>query len=76
MAYKEEKILLPASLEHLKENDWASIRDQENELGFFFVLPGSEWQPITAANLHAPAGTVIEPQEVLRGQNFRSTRAR
>ncbi len=66
MAYKEEKILLPASLEHLKEKDWASIRDQENELGFFFVLPGSEWQPVTAADLHAPTA-VPEPREDASG---------
>ncbi|HZW04754.1 MAG TPA: DUF438 domain-containing protein [Anaerolineaceae bacterium] len=53
MAYKEEKILLPASLEHLKESDWEAIRRQESELGYFFVIPGSEWQPVTVEHLHA-----------------------
>lgn len=52
MVYKEEKILLPASLEYLKESDWAAIRTQEDDFGYFFTLPGSEWQPVTASSLH------------------------
>jgi hypothetical protein len=58
MVYKEERILFPASLEHLKEGDWAAIRAQESEFGYFFAVPGSEWRPVTAADLHAvPAAT-------------------
>lgn len=53
MAYKEEKILFPASLEHLKESDWAAIRAQENEIGYFFTVPSREWRPLTAHDLHA-----------------------
>lgn len=45
MIYKEEKILIPASLERLTENDWSEIRRQEPELGYFVVRPGQEWQP-------------------------------
>jgi uncharacterized protein len=58
MAYKEEKILFPAALEHLSEGDWASIRAQEDEFGYFLVVPGSEWRPLTAADLHAPTSTM------------------
>lgn len=68
MAYKEEKILFPASLEHLKEADWAAIRAQESEIGYFFTVPAREWQPVTAASLHAqPAYTPPAPVEVPAG---------
>lgn len=64
MVYKEEKILYPASLEHLKEGDWAAIRTQESEFGYFFVVPGNEWQPVTTADLHAQPGRIAyEPAE-------------
>lgn len=45
MIYKEEKILFPASMEHLTGADWSSIRNQEDELGFFLISPGGAWQP-------------------------------
>jgi uncharacterized protein len=45
MIYKEEKILIPASLERLTDKDWSEIRRQEPELGYFVVRPGHEWQP-------------------------------
>ncbi len=45
MFYKEEKILFPAALERLSEEDWYSIRIQENELGYFRIQPGSDWLP-------------------------------
>lgn len=45
MFYKEEKILFPASLERLTEEEWYSIRLQENELGFFRIQPGDDWLP-------------------------------
>jgi uncharacterized protein len=44
MVYKEEKILFPASLEHLHEEDWGAIRQQEDEIGYFIVTPGNQWQ--------------------------------
>jgi hypothetical protein len=43
MVYKEEKILFPASLEHLTGSDWAQIRAQEEEIGYFLVVPGRQW---------------------------------
>jgi len=55
MIYKEEKILYPASLSHLNDADWASIREQEEELGYFLVRPGTTWKPQAAAPAAAPA---------------------
>lgn len=34
MVYKEEKILFPAALQRLTEQEWAEIRAQEEEIGF------------------------------------------
>ncbi|BCY19214.1 MAG: DUF438 domain-containing protein [Chloroflexi bacterium] len=45
MFYKEEKILFPAALERLKEDEWYSILQQEPELGYFRVQPGTDWKP-------------------------------
>ena len=44
MTYKEEKILFPAAFQHLSEEDWEKIRALENEIGYFIVTPGKEWQ--------------------------------
>lgn len=45
MIYKEEKILFPMSLETLDENDWARVRKGEEEIGYAWIRPGSEWKP-------------------------------
>jgi hypothetical protein len=45
MIYKEEKILLPAALEKLHEEDWAAIRAEESQIGYFMVTPGDQWNP-------------------------------
>ena len=45
MIYKEEKILLPMSLETLTEEDWVRVRKGEEELGYAWVTPGTEWKP-------------------------------
>lgn len=55
MFYKEEKILFPASLEHLTESDWVEIYRQEPELGYFVVRPGSDWKPKAPAPASSPA---------------------
>lgn len=44
MIYKEEKILFPYALEKLSEQEWAEIRDQEDEIGYFEVKPEDTWQ--------------------------------
>jgi len=45
MIYKEEKILLPMSLETLTDEDWARVRKGEEEIGYAWVMPGTEWKP-------------------------------
>ncbi len=39
MIYKEERILFPAALERLSEQEWAEIRQQEDDIGYFNVTP-------------------------------------
>ena len=60
MIYKEEKILFPASLERLTDKDWAEIRHQEPELGYFVVRPGQEWQPKAPEPTQPPAPKATE----------------
>lgn len=45
MFYKEEKILFPAALERLSEEEWVAIRAQGEEIGYAYVRPGRQWQP-------------------------------
>jgi hypothetical protein len=45
MIYKEEKILFPESLARLSEAEWAEIRKQEDEIGYFNVTPRAAWKP-------------------------------
>lgn len=56
MIYKEEKILFPAALSHLSEAEWAAIRAQEAELGYFLLSPSQEWRPSAA-----PAAAATDP---------------
>ncbi|MHA2283770.1 MAG: DUF438 domain-containing protein [Promethearchaeota archaeon] len=55
MIYKEEHILFPMTLEFFSETDWLTVRDGEEEIGFAFgVTPGTQWKPVTTADLHKP----------------------
>lgn len=45
MIYKEERILFPEALAKLSENEWAEIRAQEEEIGYFNVTPRDTWKP-------------------------------
>ncbi len=45
MIYKEERILFPAALERLSEQEWAEIRQQEDDIGYFNITPKNGWQP-------------------------------
>ena len=47
MFYKEDKILFPNALERLSHEDWVSIRNQEDEIGYFLVTAGNLWSPTT-----------------------------
>jgi DUF438 domain-containing protein len=45
MIYKEEKVLLPLSVETLDDRDWARVKKGEEEIGYAWVKPGAEWKP-------------------------------
>ena len=45
MIYKEEKILFPEAINRLTESEWAEIRQQEEEIGYFNVTPRNTWKP-------------------------------
>jgi DUF438 domain-containing protein len=46
MFYKEENILFPTALRLLDQQEWLSIRDQEEDVGFFLVTPGTQWPAV------------------------------
>ena len=77
MAYKEEKILFPAALQHLCDEDWQKIRSQEDEIGYFILTPGNEWrvepgsekQPTLEAKLDQPQMPALtETTDIAAGQ--------
>jgi DUF438 domain-containing protein len=61
MGYKEEKILLPVSLEMLSESEWADIRRGEAEFGYALAAPEAEWAP------HPAPGAPEEPAPASAG---------
>lgn len=52
MIFMEERILFPNALKRLTEKDWADLRKGEDAIGFAWVKPGAEYDPI----LVKPAG--------------------
>jgi uncharacterized protein len=54
MIYKEEKILFPAALQRLTDQEWAEIRAQEEEIGYFDVTVSDAWQPQVLADESEP----------------------
>ena len=56
MFTKEDNILFPTALTKLDEEEWAAIRAQEAEVGYFAVTPGDEWPPEDAPD-HEPTPT-------------------
>ena len=52
MIYKEENILFPMSLENLSEYDWVKVRVGEEEIGYAWIKPGTDWKPITPIDIH------------------------
>lgn len=55
MIYKEEHILFPLALETLSDNDWARARRGEEEIGYAWVKPGTDWTP-EVQEMGPPAG--------------------
>jgi len=49
MIYKEEHILFPMTLETLSEDEWVKVRKGEEEIGYAWIRPETEWKPATAS---------------------------
>ncbi len=65
MFYKEENILFQAALDRLQEAEWADIRAQEDEIGFFFVQP-EDWQPQSPVQASpAPSAAPLAASEAI-----------
>lgn len=47
MVFRENHILYPTLRELLSEGEWAAIRQQEDDIGYYKVKPSREWQPAT-----------------------------
>jgi len=65
MVYKEEKILFPAAVEHLSEEEWLEIRKGEPEYGYFLVQPGSDWHPVISSAVPAAESEAVMTTETL-----------
>lgn len=45
MVFKENSILLPMTLDNLTEDDWISIAEDSDEIGYCLIEPDEEWLP-------------------------------
>jgi DUF438 domain-containing protein len=52
MIYKEEHILFPMALETLSEDEWSKVRKGEEEIGFAWIKPETEWKPAADSFQH------------------------
>ena len=55
MIFKEEKILLPMSLEALTDADWGEIWAQSPQIGWCLVDPADGWRPPSIESAVSPA---------------------
>jgi DUF438 domain-containing protein len=60
MVTKEERILLPMSLETLTDDEWAEIWQETPRFGYCLVEPGDEYRPPASTE---PAGVVEVPRD-------------
>jgi DUF438 domain-containing protein len=61
MVFKEERILFPTALEKLSSGDWGDVKRGEEEIGFAWVTPGNDWQPVTPMSIHMPEKEISKP---------------
>ena len=73
MIYKEERILFPMALEHLRQDDWIRVRKGEEEIGYAWEQPEADWPSEGAAAASVPAAAggllnldtgVLSPEQV------------
>lgn len=57
MVYKENKILLPLSMQTLSADEWAEMRRGEDELGYALFEPAAPWPSEGAAKADASTPT-------------------
>lgn len=57
MIYKEEHILFPMALETLNEEDWAKARKGEEEIGYAWIKPETQW---TASEASIPQALLAD----------------
>lgn len=55
MIFMEEKILFPNALKRLSEEEWAELRRGEEAIGFAWIKPGAEWDPLLVSKKGASA---------------------
>jgi DUF438 domain-containing protein len=53
MIYKEEHILFPMALETLSEEDWAKAKKGEEEIGYAWIKPETQWTASREAIPHS-----------------------
>ncbi|MFX0012959.1 MAG: DUF438 domain-containing protein [Promethearchaeota archaeon] len=63
LIFKEETILFPTALDLLGTKEWAEVRNGEEEIGYAWITPGTEWKPITPEMIHKKKSS--EEKEVL-----------
>lgn len=54
MIYKEEQILFPMCLDELKDNEWAEIGQQSQDIGYCLYAPTVKWQPAENSGITEP----------------------
>ncbi len=60
MFFKEDKILFPASLEKLSNADWKEIRNQEAEIGYAYIQPGTDWGKVNEETAQPEPRPIVE----------------
>lgn len=61
MIQKEEKILLPMSLQTLNDSEWGEIWTQSPEIGWCLVDPEGDYRPPGVANAKPAEGALVFP---------------
>jgi DUF438 domain-containing protein len=66
MIFKEEKILLPMSLEALTDADWGEIWNESPQFGWCLIDPAEGWRPAPVESAASPAaGSLVFPTGAL-----------
>ncbi len=45
MVFRENNILYPTAKEILSEGEWAAIKQQDDEIGYYKIKPSGKWEP-------------------------------